>query len=324
MGNQSNPNIVFGLRDLSDGSLDSGKTVELIPYGNTYPTGAIALTEIGVTGVYKKETASGVAAVAQGVYLVFVGAVFAGVYVHGGEFLQSHLDNVSDPHSVAGVQVSISDSGGYFATDNVEAALQALGAHMNATNDPHNMQSSQITDDSAIFVTAAIATELNSKLYRHRSSTKNQGDSTPPDTNGGGTVWADLTIPNDTTAILLDNSINWRDRAIHIVAYLRAGVTPADYIPGGANDNDILGYRRMKSGLGTIDGTYIADAIFYSKTGSTDGLSGARGLLASSGDDVAVYANSTNGNLYINKTATASASVYPVLLKIEFSPVQNH
>lgn len=322
MGTQASPNIVIPLRDLSDGSLDSGKTVELIPYGNTYPSGAIALTEIGVTGVYKKEAASGIAAVAQGVYLVYVNTNFAGTYAHGGEFLQSHIDDVADPHAVAGSQVAIADSGGYFSTDEVEAALQELGAHKTATNDPHGIKSSQINDDSALFLTSAIAAEINAKKYLHLTGSINQGNTPAPDKNGGGTTWVEISVPNDLSNHPLDSDIDYRQRIITITAYIKPEATAGKYLPGGASEGSIQANRNSVSADNEIEAS-----VFFSNNGQ-DGLTSIpAGFLqhgSGSEDNLLVFALNTDGSLQVKKEQLTNNSTFDLILKIDYSPKQNH
>lgn len=130
MGTQAAPNLVMTIIDLSTGNPDSGETVEIVPYGDTYPTNKVILSEIGVTGRYKKETAPASPAVAEGAWKVYVAGAFRGIFLHGGEFIEAHLASSSDPHGVSGAQVAITDSGGYFSGSTVEAALQEIGASL--------------------------------------------------------------------------------------------------------------------------------------------------------------------------------------------------
>ncbi len=160
MGTQAAPNLVMSLIDLSDGSLDTGKTVELVAYGGTYPAGAIALTEIATTGRYKKETAGGAAAVTQGVYLVYVGGTLEGVFVHGYEGVAAHLIASDNPHGVVASQVNITDTGDYFTGVTTELALQEIGAALATKASTSN---TILTDNSTQSVDAAKAkiTNLN-------------------------------------------------------------------------------------------------------------------------------------------------------------------
>lgn len=130
MGTQASPNLVMTIIDLTTGNPDTGETVEIVPYGDTYPTNKVILSEIGTTGRYKKETADASPAVAEGAWKVYVGAAFRGIFLHGGDFIEAHLANSSDPHGVSGAQVAITDSGGYFAGSDVETALQEIGASL--------------------------------------------------------------------------------------------------------------------------------------------------------------------------------------------------
>ena len=172
MGTQAAPNLVMSLIDLSDGSLDTGKTVELLAYGGSYPTGAIALTEIGTTGRYKKETAGGAAAVTQGIYLVYVGGTLEGVFVHGYEGVAAHIADVTgNPHAVVASQVNITDTGEYFTGSTTELALQEIGAALATKASTLN---TILTDDSTQSVDSSKAkvTNLNAdKLDGYHAGT---------------------------------------------------------------------------------------------------------------------------------------------------------
>jgi len=157
---------------------------------------------------------------------------------------------------------------------------------------------------------------------RHRTSTLNQGDSPDPDLYGGGTIWADQAMANDTNAITLDDSINWRDRMITILGRMKEdGADVAKGIPGGAEDNNIV--------TGIKDVTPDADlavGLFYSESGRSGAgtLPGWR-FRPSAGDDyLYIWADSTSGDLMIGKQATANGSRYAVVLKIDYSPDQQH
>lgn len=155
MGTTAAPNFVISIIDLSTGGLDTGETVEILLDGDTYPGDAVALSEIGVTGRYKKEAGVGVAAVLQGIYHVYVGGTFNGIYTHGYTGLQDHLDSSADPHSVIGDQVAITDSGAYYTGSDVETILQEVGASLTS------LPGALLTDSSSQSVDVAKAKITN-------------------------------------------------------------------------------------------------------------------------------------------------------------------
>jgi len=152
MGTLAAPNLLITLTDFTTGAVDTGKTVEIVLHGGAYPGGAIALTEIGVTGKYKYETNVGVAAITQGIYEVYADTVFVALFQHGMSAIQDHMDSVADPHAVTAAQVDIVDSGALITATNVETALQEL---MTAINTKAGSGSTVLTDNSTQSVSSA-------------------------------------------------------------------------------------------------------------------------------------------------------------------------
>jgi len=135
MGTQSAPDIIIPIVDTADGSLESGLTaVKIVPIDGTLANDAITLNELGSTGKYAKTTSSGSDAVDQDVYLVYAdsgsGDVLRGVYIHGGDFIDDHIDNTSNPHSITPTQLTVTDTGGYYTSTDVEEVLQEIGADL--------------------------------------------------------------------------------------------------------------------------------------------------------------------------------------------------
>ena len=432
MGTEASPNLVLTIIDLATGNPDSGETVEILLDGDTYPGDAIALSEIGVTGRYKKEAAIGVAAVLQGVYHVYVGGAFNSIFIHGYTGIADHLINVTDPHGVTAAQVAVVDSEPYYSSNDVEAILAEVGADLATKADagtavlldntsqtviagkpkitnlnadkvdgrhvgtnPGNIpilngdgtislsdiperltgKSADMVDDKHVGEVAGtipqlgagagklgismlnkvvgsaagnlpqvsvtkeagklddtllgkelgtvVATDIPTVAQaRHRTSTLNQGDSPDPLIYGGGTVWVEDATVDDTVPVILDSSINWRDRFITIMGkILEAGASVGSEIPGGGSDDGIT--------TGLIDSlaaTHFAAGMFYSEAGrSGAGITpGWRFRPAASEDYIYIYADSTTGNLMMGKAATANASRYAVTVKIDYSPDQQH
>ncbi len=175
MGNQASPNVVFALVDLATGANDTGETVEILLQGDTYPGDAIALSEIGVTGIYKFETADATPAVLQGTYSVYAGGVFRAVYIHGNEDIQDHMDDTTNPHSVIAVQVPITDAGGLITATDVEDALQEIATDLATKAD---VGTALFLDNSSQSVDASkpIVTNLDADLVDGHNAGSSPGN----------------------------------------------------------------------------------------------------------------------------------------------------
>ena len=452
MGNQASPNVVFALVDLATGANDTGETVEILLQGDTYPGDAIALSEIGVTGIYKFETADATPAILQGTYSVYAGGVFRAVYIHGNEDIQDHMDDTTNPHAVIAVQVPITDAGGLITATDVEEAIQELATDLatkadsgtallldnssqsvdaskpTVTNldadqvDGHDAGSSSgnvpILDSAGLLPLTDLPTDLTGKnadqvdghdvgftagdipelsatgeankldttvlgkkvgitdddlvqlaigaadagkvhetltakkvgvaddnipqistdavpdtgkihesllgILGSRTATGNQSDVPEPDTYGGGPVWAVKVIPDNTTPIVLDTSIDWRDRIITINGWAIENASAAFHLPGGANDDLI---SDSDFGADNIAPKEFVQGVFYSEQGSASAGVRPHFIDASTltaQDFYYIWADSTTGNLMCGKAATTNGSVYGLMLKIDYSPIQNH
>jgi hypothetical protein len=472
MGTQAAPNLVMSLIDLSDGSLDSGKTVELVVYGGTYPGNAIALTEIATTGRYKKETAGGAAAVTQGVYLVYVGGTLEGVFVHGYEGIGAHLISSANPHGVVASQVNITDTGSYFTGTTTELALQEIGAALatkastsntiladNSTQSVdaakpkvtnlnadkldgyhagNNANQIPVLDGNARLPSSAIplslpnttvakvgglqpgtgnnnlatinsevvpgllhtsvlgkavgavadmipqlgagATKLRVSLlgievgeadgnlvrvhgtkqagYVHdsllnkevgvtdtdipqistgavpetgklhslllgkhgigRTASQNLLNVNPPAPYGGGSIWAEILVVNNTTAVLIDDLIDWRDKMIKLSGIIHGQGTL--YMPGAASDAGINGL------LGGESPESYMSAMFYSQQGSGNGstMPYTTFQMAAGEDDLRFWVDDSTGELKCGKVATSEGSTFVCILEISYSPDMGH
>lgn len=431
MGTEASPNLVLTIIDLSTGNPDSGETVEILLDGDTYPGDAIALSEIGVTGRYKKVTAGGVDAVLQGVYHVYVGETFNGIFVHGYTGIADHLASSADPHSVAAEQVSVVDSEpSYYSSNDVEAILAEIGADLETKADT---DSTVLLDNSSQSVTVGkpVVTNLNSDKVdgrhagasagnlpildgnatipldnipdtltgkdadtvdgkhvgtvagkiaqigggagrlgvsmlnkvvgssagnipvisntqqagkldytllakrlgtvvatdiptvaqaRHRTATHNQGDSPDPDIYGGGTVWLEELTANNTTPVIVDDSIDWRDRFITIQGKILESSLSSD-LPGGGDDDGIT--------TGLEDGNepvHLAVGMFYSEAGNSGAGNdpGWRFRPDSGADYIYIWADDSDGKLKMGKASTSNGNQYAVTIKIDYSPDQGH
>jgi len=444
MGTVAAPNLVIALIDLSTGGSDDGETVEVVLHGDSYPGDAVAVPEIGSSGKYKIETAGGNAALAQGIYEVYVGGTFKSVITHGYTGLQDHVVSVSDPHAVAAAQVAIVDAGGYISGSEVEAAIQELGAALAAKADASgtiltdnsdqsvnaakpkvdNLDADQVdgadagnsannvlkldsdglvplanipdtltgknadsvdgadvgtgagdipqlsateqagkldttvlgkkvggADDNIaqVAVGVADANKIHSTLLAkkvgaandnipqistddppeagkvhssllgmaaHRTASRNVGDSPAPDPTGGGSLWVEASVPNNTDQITLDANLDWKGRMILIKGY---ALEPAnDTLPGGANDDTIEFDKN--------DALNDLSAGFYSQDGR-EGPGNAPGVdvdISATEDSLFFWVDASDGYLKCGKSATAFSTTFDLFLRVEYSPQQNH
>ncbi len=447
MGTVAAPNLVIALIDLATGALDTGETVEVVLHGNAYPGDAIAVPEIGSTGYYKIEEAGGVAALAQGIYEVYVGGTFKSVITHGYTGLQDHIISVSDPHGVAAAQVAIVDAGGYISGTEVEAAIQELGAALAAKADASgtvltdnsnqsvdgakpkvtNLDADQVdgahagnsagnvllldanglillanipdtltgkdadtvdgkhvgnsvgnlpelsatgaagkldtsllakqvgTDNNEIpqVSTSAAAGKLDDSLLgvamgqvggppiiedgnieamgligkihewalavvSHRTSGKNFAESPNPDITGGGSIWAEDEVPDDTAQVTLDGALDWRDRMITIVGYINKAQSGAQ-LPGAGSDDDLEFGNSENTDFQMISGG------FYSQSGR-EGAGNAPGFryrIGGSDDYLYFWVDASDGFLKCGKAATANGTLHDFFVRIDYSPHQN-
>lgn len=179
---------------------------------------------------------------------------------------------------------------------------QVTSAHLNA------MQDGSVALNTAISATRAAT-------LPHRTSTLNQADSPAPNLSGGLVVEVEA-LSAGTTVVVIDTSIDWRDRFVMTMGALLPYGLYLQLQPGGALDN-------------TFDGsTAITDGInhyWYSEQGHT-GTSANPGLEltpASYADKWRLFARSTDGALCMVKSANADAEV-GFIGRVWAGPQQNH
>jgi len=131
---------------------------------------------------------------------------------------------------------------------------------------------------------------------------------------GGKTVWAyfNIVVGSVGTDYLIDDSIDWRQRFITIVAEgtVASAGSPRTDLPGGGSDNVIA------FSLWTTPGTLLTGGnlgLFYSENGQATGAGASPALLLSFGpgtpDTVRFYARSTDGALMARAVAIAATGV---------------
>ena len=438
MGSISKPDIIIPIRDTSTGALKTGLTVKIVPVDGVLGTDDILLSEIGTTGVYAKTTAVGVDAVAQDVYKVYAdrgsGAVIRGLFTHGGDFRDNHLDSVSNPHNVIASQLNLVDVGNYYSATEIEAALQEIGVNFatkagqantiltdnstqsvakgkpivrnlivdmldgkhtqNAANSipvldknadlplaqiPDTLTGKSAdkvdqkipgsgNDNLAILSDSKAAGKIDTSLLgikagagggldadtvdgKHvgtddgkipeissnkaagkidtsllgqkwgRRGTYNDGDTPEADQYGGGIIWVDGYVPDNTTPIQLDNSIDWRDRWIIVTGFLDRISSAADRIPGGSSDQYLYG-SLINDGA---DLSNLALATLFTRAGSTGAnVYPFTYLYVGGGDELYLWADDTDGSLKIGKNSASSGDLFAFGLQIQYSPEQNH
>jgi len=174
----------------------------------------------------------------------------------------------------------------------------------------------QITTDAAGEAGKIASSLLGTNPEAARTASGNITDTPAPDKYGGGSVWVEEGFAEESTAIhTLDDSMDWRQRIIHVSAYMRDGVA---YLPGGANDTAIEG----KDGGDTPE--HYAAGMFFSSDGSAAGATSRLEFSFATEDDLLIFVDSTTGYLRAKKEAQAQESGWALLAKIDYSPVQNH
>lgn len=160
-----------------------------------------------------------------------------------------------------------------------------------------------------------LAEQINQKIAETQTATGNQTDSPAADVGGAKTIWFEKST-NGTTEVVLDNSIDWRDRYIIVTI----GQQPATSIPGGATDNNLSILLDSGAARKVFHLAYTEQG--QNGTVGAPGVSDAAVLLGGS-DIVRVYARNTDGALCMRKSANADGDTF-ILGKVECSPVQNH
>lgn len=158
----------------------------------------------------------------------------------------------------------------------------------------------------------ALVAQLNDNAAQASTATGNQADSPAPAVGGARTVWAEM-ITNDTTVVVIDNSIDWRDRYVFIRG---TAIASANDIAGGSADNAIT------HNLDVGAGGYL-HALFYSRNGQ-DGTASTecREHTISGGNVLRFFARDSDGALCFRRTT--SGSNYYFLGELVGSPIQNH
>lgn len=174
--------------------------------------------------------------------------------------------------------------------------------------------------DGTIAVSTAVvdlATDLVEQAPESQTCTADQVSSPAPDVGGAKTVWME-TVTNGTTEVVIDTSIDYRDRIGMACLVGASSLT----VPGGANDGTSAQWT-----YGTTPGFIMQ--MFYTEQGQT-GASNTPGFYDSAhvfysagSDHVRIYARNTDGALCMKKDASADANI-PILGFIHFGPNQNH
>ena len=185
----------------------------------------------------------------------------------------------------------------------------------------------QITTDAAGEAGKIASALLGTNPEAARTASANLADTPAPDKFGGGCIWMEKGLINSAADYLIDDSMDWRDRFIDFSGYLNSFTDGAR--PGFGSDHGIdaemtdtqtapIGYQITMGFLYTQSGTTRADwgatspevLIKENSSGKEDGL--------------VIWADSTNGYLWCGKATTDYSDEYSVMLRIHYSPKQNH
>lgn len=174
-------------------------------------------------------------------------------------------------------------------------------------------------------------------LWTSRTSSRNLSDAPRPATSGGGTIWFEkLLSAGDSGPFVVDNSIDWRDRIITAHGFVLLGED--DTLPGMGNKRWI---KTFPSGLTTFFGVFYSDLGTLESAPSFAQTPGIYVALQSSDNGFYLFvANqlfpSNVGNLMgipltAYPTSETLQGTHPTLsspacnlLRIEYSPLQNH
>lgn len=203
------------------------------------------------------------------------------------------------------------------AEGNGLADLTAYTARTNTWTAGDQVESADLNaiQDGVIDVSDAVDA-LAGQVAVSRTSTRNLGDSPQPAEDGGGDVWVEAES-NGATIIVLDTSIDWRDRFV-LVQGLCAITTAFDF-PGGASDDSIH--------ADLTDTTSTGDAIngfFYSQQGHSGVGTPTAYAIAniSSGNTARVFVRD-DGVLALKVSPFASDNCR-LMARVSFSPRQEH
>lgn len=151
------------------------------------------------------------------------------------------------------------------------------------------------------------------------TATCNTTDAPAPDAIGGVTRWVEKST-NGVNVVVLDTSVDWRDRMVIVFGSKFAA---ADPLPGGADD-DVAEWNFEDFPYGRVHG------IFYTQAGQTGasavGTLGIPFLYPTAGgvEFAIIFARDTDGALCMRKNAHAADGDFYFIVKVDGSPVQNH
>ncbi|MCK6521849.1 hypothetical protein L6R49_10460 [Myxococcota bacterium] len=168
--------------------------------------------------------------------------------------------------------------------------------------------------DNAIALNTAISATRAATLP-HRTCTYNQSDSPAPNLSGGCVV--EVEVPtNGTTVVVVDSSIDWRDRYIMVWGGLLPAALFAQQRPGGALDDTFDG---------SMTATDTLNSVFYSEQGH-NGTASNPGLEltpATFTDKWRLFARSSDGALCVVKNGTVDGEI-GMVGRVWAGPQQNH
>ena len=175
---------------------------------------------------------------------------------------------------------------------------------------------------------ASLMSNKSSDPLIDRTGSENQGDVPAPEIVRGGFVWIEA-VTNGVNVVLLDSSMDWRDRIVAITGYMSPNTaTPANYLTGTGS---YVGGSISINSDGAVDtnGSFnFISALIYSEDGgdayyacfsnSTGGNPGSPvGIYVDDGSDF------NPGDLVMKKYA-GLYDEHAIVIKVAYSPKQNH
>jgi len=172
--------------------------------------------------------------------------------------------------------------------------------------------------DGIIAVGVEMAARIIERVEGY-TATGNKTDSPAPDSTGACTTWIEKST-NGTNEVVLDTYLDWRDRMVVFTGYCN---TSSDYIPGGAQDDDIQ-HKYLADGAAAASASAV-HYFAYTRDGGTGPAVSWEPAVGGWGTEVVlIYARSGDGALCLKKVSHAADPDIFVVGEVRCSPVQNH
>lgn len=162
------------------------------------------------------------------------------------------------------------------------------------------------------------------QLHPNSSATRNSSDSPAPTVHGGRTIWIEADT-DTTTVVVLDTSIDWRDRYLEVALMLgldNSGSAAYYEFPGDTDDDEI--YIDLVNTTTPV-GLHL---FCYTEQGQ-DGTATGPGINWAPGpvifqDNLLIFARSTDGALCMCLDGSTTSDNFRLTGRVTCSPMQNH